>query len=252
MSDPSPVLRIERRPESEVHADRWPDSVPAVAHLLSHGLQIPAGVTFLVGENGSGKSTVVEAVAAALEIPADGGTSHHRAGAARDGGHDRSDLGERLRAVRAGGAGGGTRAGFFLRAETMHRFVTYLEDTMQPADGARIVHPLHQVSHGESFVEMLTSSWVRQAGVVLLDEPESALSFTTSLALLDVLAQMAAAGKHVLCATHSPLLTALPGAHILQLDDAGITRVEWADLAIVQHWRAFLEGPGRYLRHLVD
>lgn len=134
----------------------------------------------------------------------------------------------------------------------MHRFVTYLEDTMQPADGERIVHPLHQVSHGESFVEMLTGSWVRQAGVVLLDEPESALSFTSSLALLDVLAQMATAGKHVLCATHSPLLTALPGARILQLDDAGITPVQWADLQIVQHWQAFLAGPERYLRHLVD
>lgn len=248
MSGAFPVLRVERRPGAEVQADRWPDSVPAVAQLLEHGLDLPAGVTFLVGENGTGKSTIVEAVAAALEIPADGGTSHHRAGAVRDGGHDRSDLGERLRAVRVGSAGGGTRAGFFLRAETMHRFVTYLAQA--GSEDATATHPLHQVSHGESFVEMLTGSWVRRAGVVLLDEPESALSFTTSLALAGVLGELAGAGKHVLCATHSPLLTALPGARILQLDEAGIAAVDWDDLDVVSHWRSFLDAPERYLRHL--
>lgn len=255
MSDERRVgLRIERAPDASVEPTLWPDSVPAVGHVLVHGLDIPAGVTFLVGENGSGKSTIVEAVAEALGIPPDGGSSDHHGGADRGRGSDRSDLGGRLRAVRHGALRGHQdRSGFFLRAETMHRFVTYLEDTGRRDDDTPPgTHPLHRLSHGESFVEMLTSRWVRGAGVVLLDEPESALSFTTSLALLDVLAQLAAAGRHVLCATHSPLLTALPGARILQLDDAGITEVEWGDLDVVRHWRAFLGAPGRYLRHLDD
>ncbi len=254
MTDRVPVLRIERRPDAAMTPDRWPDSVPAVAHLLERGLDVPAGVTFLVGENGAGKSTIVEAVAEALEIPVDGGTSDHRGGAERPSSGDGSDLGGRLRVVResalATTAQG--RAGFFLRAETMHRFVSYLAEAGAPAAGGPVAHPLHQVSHGESFVEMLTGPWVRRASVVLLDEPESALSFTTSLALADVLGQLAAAGKHVLCATHSPLLTALPGARILQLDDAGITQVAWDELEIVEHWRGFLSAPGRYLRHLVE
>lgn len=254
MTDRAPVLRVERRPDAAVDPSRWPDSVPAVAHLLEHGLEVPAGVTFLVGENGAGKSTIVEAVAEALDIPADGGSSDHRGGADRPPSGDESDLGGRLRTVRdsALAATAYGRAGFFLRAETMHRFVSYLAATGDPGDGRPVSHPLHQVSHGESFVEMLTGTWVRRASVVLLDEPESALSFTTSLALADVLAQLAAAGKHVLCATHSPLLTALPGARILQLDDAGITQVPWEDLEIVRHWQGFLEAPGRYLRHLLD
>ena len=243
-----PAIRVELRPGAAADPAAWPDSVPAIAHLLRHGLTIPPGVTFLVGENGAGKSTLVEAVAEAMGIPPDGGSSDHVGGADRGRTSDRSDLGGRLRTVWHGRFG--FRKGFFLRAETMHRFVTYLEDTMQPADGARIVHPLHQVSHGESFVEMLTGSWVRRAGVVLLDEPESALSFTTSLALLGVLDELAAAGKHILCATHSPLLTALPGARILQLDDTGITPADWAELDLVTHWRSFLDAPGRYLRHL--
>ncbi len=244
------LLRIERRPDAPVDDAAWPDSVPAVAHLLTHGLEVPAGVTFLVGENGAGKSTVVEAVADALGIPPDGGSSDHLGGADRGRGSDRSDLGGRLRTAWHGRAA--SRTGFFLRAETMHRFVSYLEDASAPSDGPPPTHHLHQVSHGESFVEMLTGRWVRDAGVVLLDEPESALSFTTSLALLDVLGQLAGAGRHVLCATHSPLLTALPGARVLQLDESGITPVAWDELEVVRHWRGFLDAPGRYLRHLGD
>ena len=245
-------LRIGLRQDATTDPSAWPDPVPAVAHLLEHGLDIPPGVTFLVGENGSGKSTIVEAVAEALEIPPDGGSSDHIGGADRGRASDRSDLGARLGAVRSGAMRGYQgRKGFFLRAETMHRFVTYLEDTSRLDDDAPpSPHALHRLSHGESFVEMLTSRWVAGAGIVLLDEPESALSFTTSLALLDLLDQLATAERHVLCATHSPLLTALPGARILQLDDSGITEVEWADLDVVRHWRAFLDSPARYLRHL--
>ncbi len=245
-----PAIRVELRPGAPADPAAWPDSVPAIAHLLCHGLTIPPGVTFLVGENGAGKSTLVEAVAEAMGIPPDGGSSDHVAGAARDVGGDRSDLAARLHVVREAGAGQGP--GFFLRAETMHRFVTYLAQAGSLAEpGAEDpTHPLHRVSHGESFVEMLTGSWVRRAGVVLLDEPESALSFTTSLALLGVLDELATAGKHILCATHSPLLTALPGARILQLDDTGITPADWAELDLVTHWRSFLDAPGRYVRHL--
>ena len=242
------LRRVERVPDATADGEAWPDSVPAVGHLLRHGLDLPAGVTFLVGENGTGKSTIVEATAELLEIPPDGGSSDHVAGAGRGRVSDRADLAGRLRAVH-----GSTRpkAGFFLRAETMHRFVSYLEDAGQLGDAPPPPHPLHQVSHGESFVEMLTGTWVRRAQIILLDEPESALSFTNQLALTGILADVAADGKQVVCATHSPVLTALPGAHILQLDDDGITPVAWEDLEIVEHWRSFLTGPDRYLRHLL-
>jgi predicted ATPase len=239
------VRRIERVKDAGFDPSAWPDSVPAVAHVLKHGLELPAGVTFLVGENGAGKSTLIEAFAEVLGMPPEGGSSDHLAGAERGQGSDRSDLASRLRAVRGAGAG---RAGFFLRAETMHRFVSYLED----AGGGGATHPLHRLSHGESFVEMLSGRWVGDAGLVLMDEPESALSFTSSLTLVGELAAMAAAGKQVLCATHSPVLAALPGAHLLQLSDEGIRSVAWDELDIVTHWRAFLEAPGRYLRHVLD
>ena len=53
----------------------------------------------------------------------------------------------------------------------------------------------------------------------------------------------------MLCATHSPLLTALPDATILQLDDTGYTPVQWPDLDLVEHWRHYLADPRAYLRH---
>ncbi|WP_432545651.1 AAA family ATPase [Kineococcus sp. SYSU DK004] len=249
--DTRAVRRVERRPDAVVDPEAWPATVPAVAHLLAHGLDLPAGVTFLVGENGAGKSTVVEAVAELLGIPPEGGSTAHRAGADRGRGSDRSGLAGLLRVVRGAGGRHG-RQGFFLRAETAHRFVTYLEDAGARGDGPPAPHPLHRLSHGEQFTEVLaTQRWTGAARVVLLDEPESAMSFQNHLALAGTLAAMARRGTQVLCATHSPLLTAVPGALVLQLDDDGIHRAEWEDLDVVHHWRFFLDAPERYLRHVL-
>ncbi len=85
-----------------------------------------------------------------------------------------------------------------------------------------------------------------------MDEPEAPLSFTSTLGLLGRLDAMRADGAQVVVATHSPLLTALPDATILELGAHGIRRVEWGDLAIVGHWREFLQRPGMYLNALLD
>ena len=239
---------MERHPDAEVDPAAWPDSVPAVTQLLTEGLDLPAGVTFLVGANGAGKSTVVEAVAEVLGVHPEGGSSAHLAGADRGRGTDRSGLAARLRAVRSPGARAGA---FFLRAETAHRFYTYLEDAAHGGAGTPSAHPLHRLSHGEGFTEVLGSQWVREASVLLLDEPESALSFENCLLLAARLAELAAQGRQVLCATHSPLLTALPGAHVLQLDGRGMTPVEWEELEVVRQWRFFLDAPERYWRHVL-
>jgi len=88
--------------------------------------------------------------------------------------------------------------------------------------------------------------------VYFLDEPESALSFQSSLALLVVLDVLRQEGSQVIVATHSPLLAALPGATTLELGEWGIRTVPWQELDLVQSWRDFLTAPQRYLRHLLD
>jgi predicted ATPase len=128
----------------------------------------------------------------------------------------------------------------------MHGFYTYLEN-----------HPggwdpdFHEMSHGESFLEILGRR-LDGPGLFLLDEPESALSFTGSLALVGMLQAVANRGNaQVVVATHSPLVAATPGARIIEVGDWGLRDSSWDDLAIVQHWRSFLDAPERYLRHLL-
>ncbi|MFT4232085.1 MAG: AAA family ATPase [Leucobacter sp.] len=233
---------------------RWPANVPAIAEFLRvagegapyGGWEFAAGVTFLVGENGSGKSTLLEGIAEAAGLPAEGGTQN--GGASTRG--TESPLGGWLKIVRGPM---GQRSGFFLRAETMHQYYSWLEDGLDWNPG----HPdaaLHRLSHGESFNDLLDRKIDHEQfriGLALLDEPEAALSFNSMLRWLAALDRMRSRDTQVICATHSPILASLPGATILELGDWGIRRTTWEDLELVQHHRSYLQSPERYLRHLL-
>jgi predicted ATPase len=193
----------------------------------------------LVGENGSGKSTLVEGVAMAYGLSPEGGSRNARHSTRRS----ESPLDGALRLSRGPGA---SRWGFFLRAETMHGFYTYLEANPGRNDSA-----FHEMSHGESFLALLSTRF-DSPGLYCLDEPEAALSFSAQIALVGALHDLAAAGPQVLCATHSPLLAALPGAQILEVGPWGMRRTSYDELELVAHWRRYLDAPMRYLRHVLD
>ncbi len=241
--DQPPVVRVV---ESDLGLDRhaWPATLPAVAQLLDEGLRLAPGVTFLVGENGSGKSTIVEGIAMAYGLGAEGGSTGSRHGTRSS----ESPLSRGLRIERGLGSG---RWGFFLRAETMHGFYTYLEDNPGPQDAGRLDPAFHEMSHGESFLAVLRTRF-DSSGFYCLDEPEAALSFGSTLSLIATLQAVVDDGGQVLCATHSPVLAAMPGARILEVGDWGLQETAWEELELVQHWRAYLETPGRYLRHVLD
>ena len=243
--DQPPVVRVETDPRRRLEPQAWPMSVPAVAQLVADGLDLAPGVTFLVGENGSGKSTIVEGIAMAYGLGPEGGStgSQHTTRASE------SPLGAVLRLQRGLGSG---RWGFFLRAETMHGFYSYLEDNPAGTHPSRPPEPrFHEMSHGESFLAVLRTRF-DAPGFYCLDEPEAALSFSSTLGLISTLARVAADGGQVLCATHSPVLAALPGATILEVGDWGLRPTTWDDLELVQHWRRYLDAPDRYLRHVLD
>jgi predicted ATPase len=236
-SSARPIRRVQPDPGVEIDRAAWWARIPAIASILDHGLNIPAGVTFLVGENGSGKSTLVEALAAAHGINAEGGS--------RDARHTtrvtESPLGDALRLIRTPGR----RAhAYFLRAETMHGLYTYLQDEVDDPG------KFHERSHGEGFLELLETKF-NGYGFYLMDEPEAPLSFTSTLGLLGRLDLLRSMEAQVVVATHSPLLTALPGATILELGAHGIRRTTWDELEIVAHWRSFLGRPGTYLDPLL-
>lgn len=237
--DQPPVVRVSA--DDRLDPDEWPMTIPAVAQVVREGLDLAKGVTFLVGENGSGKSTLVEAVAVAFGLSPEGGTNQGRHTTRES----ESPLHRALRIQRGLGA---ARWGFFLRAETMHGWYSFLESNPAAHDREPVYH---EMSHGESFLEVLRTRF-DSPGFYCLDEPEAALSFSSSLGLISVLDRVVGEGGQVLCATHSPVLAAMPGATILEVGEWGVRRTTWEELELVQHWRRYLDDPRRYLRHVLD
>jgi predicted ATPase len=238
LTDSRAIRRVSFFADAPAVAGSWPMTVPAVASL-QQGFELPPGVTFLVGENGSGKSTVLEGIAEAFGFPAEGGSRNGGSSTRRT----ESPLGEWLKLERGLVS---PKWGFFLRAETMHGYFSYLGDLGGSPDA-----DLHEMSHGESFLALLDRK-IDSPGFFCLDEPEAALSFQSTLRYLARLDALARSGAQVVCATHSPVLASLPGATILEFGEWGIRKAAWDDLELVSHWRSYLQSPERYLRHLLD
>ena len=194
----------------------------------------------LVGENGSGKSTVVETLAEAYGLNPQGGSV--QATAVPD---------PRQRAGRRAQPGGRARAGrphwsYFLRADTMHTMYSYLE-----ANPGQSQERFHELSHGEGFLEILRTR-VNEPGFYLMDEPDAPLSFTACLGLVALLHDLVQAGAQAVVATHSPMIAAIPGASLLELGGWGLRAAAWDELDLVRHWRLFLAEPDAYFRRLLD
>ncbi len=235
----SPFLTELRLDGTQTEPGTFPFTLPCVADGLT--LHFTTPVTFFVGENGSGKSTLLEAMAWKTGFAARGGTRQHR--------HADDGDGERLgRALRLAWRQRVTD-GFYLRAETFHEFARFLEDVGSTFRGYGDA-PLRERSHGEAFLAVMQERFTD--GLVLLDEPEAALSPQRQLALLALLHQLAA-GRAVqfVIATHSPILLALPGATLLSFDDGAPHPVRYEDTAHYQVTREFLLEPERMLRHLL-
>jgi predicted ATPase len=241
---PGPYLLGLRR-----DPDRWgegfPYDVPAVAAAEELRLDVP--VTLLAGDNGTGKSTLIEAIAEAVGFAAEGG--------------ELTRLGELPAVPRPVWDGalapvlGRTkpRNGYFLRAESFFNIASFVDGAGQFAPDVSLYGdvPLHEQSHGQSFLA-LASNRFGSEGLYVLDEPEAALSATGVLALLASIARAVRGGAQFVIATHSPLLLACPGARIYELDERGASPCAYDDVDAVRLTRGFLEAPERYLRAALE
>lgn len=236
--DSRPIRRVRPDPgalPTDPQRRSWPLTVPAVAQLVDEGLELPAGALVLVGENGSGKSTVMELLAVTLGLNPEGGSRNTRMSTRPS---EPESLG--LIVERSPGA---SRWGYFLRDETLHGLYSHLESVGgEPTS-------FHELSHGEAFLEVLTSRAAGR-GTYLLDEPDAALSFGGSLALVSHLLALVDRGAQVVVATHSPVVAALPGATLLEVGEWGLRPTTWEELELTRSWRQFLGAPGSFLRHL--
>jgi predicted ATPase len=241
---PGPYI-LGLRPDRDRWGTGFPFDVPAVAAVGDLHLDTP--VTLLAGDNGTGKSTLVEAIAAAVGFAEQGGELE-RSG----------ELPAVPRPVFDGAlapvlSSSKPRNGYFLRAESFFNVARFVdsEGTFAPDLSLYGDVPLHRQSHGESFLALAANRFGAE-GLYILDEPEAALSVTGALALLSTVVRAARRGAQFVIATHSPVLLACPEATIFELDDAGIAPCAYDDLETVRLTRGFLDAPDRYLRAAIE
>lgn len=237
---PGPYLLGLLREEEHWGAG-FPFDVPAVAAVEE--LRLDAPVTLLAGDNGTGKSTLVEAIAEAVGFGSEGGELE-RAGELPA--VPRPVLGGALSPVLSGTK---TTRGYFLRAESFFNVAGFVDggSTFAPDLSLYGGVELHRQSHGESFLALAANRFGGE-GIYVLDEPEAALSVTGALALLAIITRAAAEGAQFIVATHSPVLLACPGAAIYELDRGGLRRTAYDDLEVVRLTRGFLADPARWVR----
>ena len=242
-----PYLReISIKRERVEDFDVYPFSLPVVRYLGN--LEFKSEVAFLVGENGSGKSTILEAIAVALGFNPEGGTINFNFNTHES----HSKLHEYIRLVKSHIK---PKDGFFLRAESYFNVATNIEALdNEPSFGPPIKDSyggvsLHEQSHGESFLALMLHRFGGK-GLYLLDEPEAALSPMRQLAVLSRMKQLIDDSSQFIIATHSPILLAYPNADIFQIDETGITEVSYRDTEHYKITRSFLENPDRMLSEL--
>jgi len=217
----------------------YPFSLPILQRTPSVAFRSP--VTFFVGENGSGKSTLLEALARAAGIHI-----WKNNGIARAGFNPHEDKLHHW--LSAEWTDGPTPGAFF--ASQIFRHFSELLDSWAAADPGLFEYfggqSLLTQSHGQSLMSFFSSRF-KIPGLYLLDEPETALSPRTQLALLRILHENAEAGHaQFIIATHSPILLALPKAEILSFDHSTVQPVSYRETDYYTVYKDFLNHPERF------
>lgn len=224
------------------------NGLPVICQLKEQGeIEFSSPVTFFAGENGTGKSTLIEAIAVAFGFNPEGGTKNFRF----DTNATHSPLYKHITLSKSAFA----RDGFFLRAESMYNAATYIEEldklpgSSPPISGSYGGKSLHNQSHGESFISIVQNRFSGN-GVYILDEPEAALSPSRQMTLMCEMKRLVENGSQFIISTHSPILLAYPGAEIFEITSDGIESISYDECGNVELYRRFLESPERMIKLL--
>lgn len=213
---------------------KYPFAIPALKNFTELTLDSP--VTFLIGENGIGKSTFIEAIAINLGLPKEGGTQNF----SYDTNDTSSELYKYLRITNIYKP----KMKFFLRAESFYNFSSEIENLVKSGYVSLYKYyggDLHKCSHGESFLKVIQNRFTDH-GLYILDEPEAALSAQSQLSLLCLIDDLVKQGSQFIIATHSPILISYRNAKILDLNN-GLEEVKYQDTDIYQLYKLYMNNP---------
>lgn len=236
--------------EDQLDKNSYLQNLPVIKHLQKNGgLKFSSDVTFFVGENGTGKSTLLEAIAVAFGFNPEGGTKNFTFST----NSTHSELWKNLTLLKRDFA----KDGFFLRAESLYNVATNIEELDRIAAASPSISAsyggisLHHQSHGESFLSIVQNRFGGN-GLYILDEPEAALSPMRLMTLMANIHELRKNNSQFIIATHSPILMTLPDAEILEFSSDGIKSVEYKATEHYKITRSFLENPEKMLRYLLD
>lgn len=224
--------------------------LPVVKNLIEmQRIEFSSPVTFFVGENGTGKSTLLEAIAVAMGFNPEGGGRNFTF-TTND---SHSDLWKYIDTLK----GLSPRDGYFLRAESLYNLASNIDDMdKEPSFDPLVIEAyggvsLHKQSHGESFLSLVQNRFGGN-GLYILDEPEAALSPMRLLTLITELDRLVKAGSQIIIATHSPILLAFPNAQIIELCDDGMKNVKYTETEHYKVTKQFLNNPEKMINYLLS
>lgn len=218
--------------------DSYLRSIQALRNVKEMILEKP--ISFFAGENGTGKSTLLEAIAIAFGFNPEGGSINYSFSTY----DSHSVLCDALTLSRGISR---HKWGYFLRAESFYNVAT---KEMEYTD---IQHPsmkLHEYSHGESFLTIIQNR-LSDAGLYILDEPEAALSPQRQLALMIQMKEAVAAGAQFIIASHSPILLGYPEADIFSFDNATLKKIKYEETESYQVTEMFINNREYLLKQLL-
>lgn len=236
----------------EIPQRNYLNRLPVIASLKEMGdLKFTKPVTFLIGENGVGKSTLIEGIAVAMGFNPEGGTVNFNFATQES----HSDLHEYLTVSRGYKR---HRDGFFLRAESFYNVASNIDSMDSDEDnnrGAPIIMSyggvsLHKQSHGESFMALVENRFGGN-GLYILDEPEAALSPMRLMRLMYCIKELVDKNSQFIISTHSPILMTYPGAEVLEISEDGIKSVDYKETEHFLVTKRFMDAPERIIEDLL-
>ncbi len=223
---------------------RYPYCLPVIKNLTS--LEFHPKVTFIVGENGTGKSTILEAIATAFGFNPEGGTINFNFTSM----DTHSELYNNIKLIK------GVKKpenGFFLRAESFYNLATNIDELDREVPGLISSYggkSLHNQSHGESFFSVLMNRFGSK-GLYILDEPEAALSPARQMAMISRIHKLVEEKSQFIIATHSPIIMAYPNSIIYEIKD-NIEVREYEDTEHYQLMKSFINNTDKMIDILIS